>query len=52
MHILPVDLRANVLLHIVDNHICLYRDSSENLDGREGHQVEVAPAVEVAVAVG
>lgn len=49
VHVLPADPRADALLRVVDDHVRPYRDGSENLDGREGHQAEVAPAVEVAV---
>jgi len=49
VHILPADPRADALLRIVDDHIRPDRNSSEDLNGRKGHQAEVAATVEVAV---
>ena len=46
---LPADPRADVLLRVEDDHVRPNRDGPENLDGGEGHQAEVAAAVQVAV---
>jgi len=49
VHVLPADPRADAHLRIVDDHIRPDRNGSQNLDGRKGHQAEVAATVEVAV---